>query len=42
MPRKPRDTTAGLFHIYTHCVWAAGALYRETSTGLSSSGISQK
>jgi putative transposase len=29
MPRKPRDTTAGLFHIYTHCVWAAGALYRD-------------
>lgn len=29
MPRKPRDTAAGLFHIYTHCVWAAEALYRD-------------
>jgi putative transposase len=29
MPRQPRDTSAGLFHIYTHCVWAATALYRD-------------
>jgi len=29
MPRQQRDTSAGLFHIYTHCVWAAPALYRD-------------
>jgi REP-associated tyrosine transposase len=29
MPPKPRDTSAGLFHVYTHCVWAAPALYRD-------------
>ena len=29
MPRVPRDTSAGLFHVYTHCVWAAPALYRD-------------
>ena len=28
MPHKPRDTGAGLFHIYTHCVWAVPHLYR--------------
>jgi putative transposase len=28
MPRRPRDTGAGLFHIYTHCVWATRQLYR--------------
>jgi len=28
MPHKLRDTRAGLFHIYTHCVWAARELYR--------------
>lgn len=29
MPPKPRDAAAGLFHVYTHCVWAAPALYRD-------------
>ena len=29
MPRPPRDRTAGLFHIYTHCVWAVPRLYRD-------------
>lgn len=29
MPPKPRDASAGLFHIHTHCVWAAPALYRD-------------
>lgn len=29
MPPKPRDTSAGLFHVYTHCVWEAPALYRD-------------
>jgi len=29
MPPKRRDTSAGLFHVYTHCVWAAPALYRD-------------
>jgi putative transposase len=28
MPRRPRDTGAGLFHVYTHCVWATQELYR--------------
>lgn len=28
MPRPPRDTGAGLFHIYTHCVWVTRELYR--------------
>lgn len=26
---KPRDLTAGIFHIYTHCVWAVPHLYRD-------------
>lgn len=29
MPPKPRDISAGLFHVYTHCVWAAPALFRD-------------
>ncbi|HEY8029895.1 MAG TPA: transposase [Gaiellaceae bacterium] len=28
MPRRARDTGAGLFHIYTHCVWVTRELYR--------------
>lgn len=29
VPPKPRDTRAGIFHIYTHCVWAVPKLYRD-------------
>ena len=29
MPRPPRDTRRGTFHIFTHCVWAAPALFRD-------------
>jgi putative transposase len=29
MPRPPRDTRAGIFHVFTHCVWAAPALFRD-------------
>jgi putative transposase len=29
MPRPPRDTRAGLFHVFTHCVWAAPAHFRD-------------
>lgn len=29
MPREPRDLAAGIFHVYTHCVWPAPALYRD-------------
>ena len=29
MPRPLRDTAAGTFHVYTHCVWAAQGLYRD-------------
>jgi REP element-mobilizing transposase RayT len=29
MPRPPRDTRAGVFHVFTHCVWAAPALFRD-------------
>ena len=29
MSKKPRDVAAGVFHVYTHCVWAAPALYRD-------------
>jgi putative transposase len=29
MPRPPRDLAPGLFHVYTHAVWAADALYRD-------------
>jgi putative transposase len=34
VPRKQRDTTAGLFHVYTHCVWAAPALFRDNADRL--------
>lgn len=34
MPRRHRDTNAGLFHVYTHCVWAAPALYRDDADRL--------
>jgi REP element-mobilizing transposase RayT len=29
MPRSHRDTAAGIFHVYTHSVWAADALFRD-------------
>jgi len=29
MARPPRDTAAGIFHVYTHCVWAVPELYRD-------------
>lgn len=29
MPQKPRDLTAGVFHVYAHCVWAADCLFRD-------------
>jgi len=29
MPRRPRDTSAGLFHVYAHGLWAAPSLFRE-------------
>ncbi len=29
MARPPRDTAAGVFHVYTHCVWAVPKLYRD-------------
>lgn len=29
MAPSPRDTDAGLFHVYTHCVWAAPAHFRD-------------
>ena len=29
MPHQPRDTAAGRFHVFTHCVWAATALFRD-------------
>lgn len=29
MPHQLRDTAAGTFHVYTHCVWASPALYRD-------------
>ena len=29
MPRPPRDVTAGTFHVYSHCVSAAPALFRD-------------
>ncbi len=29
MAHQLRDTRAGMFHIWTHCVWAAPALYRD-------------
>jgi len=29
MPRKPRDTAAGVFHVFTRCVYVSKALYRD-------------
>lgn len=29
MGRKRRDRAAGVFHVYTHCVWASKMLYRD-------------
>ena len=29
MARRLRDTTPGIFHVFTHSVWAADALYRD-------------
>jgi REP element-mobilizing transposase RayT len=29
MPHKHRDTAAGIFHVFTHCVWATPFLYRD-------------
>jgi REP-associated tyrosine transposase len=29
MARKPRDTAPGIFHVFTHSVWAADALFRD-------------
>ena len=29
MGRTPRDRNAGVFHVYTHCVYASTALYRD-------------
>lgn len=29
MPHTARDTKAGLFHVYTHCVWAVPHLFRD-------------
>jgi len=29
MPRPPRDVDPGLFHVYSHSVWAADALFRD-------------
>jgi putative transposase len=29
VPRAPRDRDAGLFHVFTRCVYAAPALYRD-------------
>jgi REP element-mobilizing transposase RayT len=31
MPRKNRDSAAGTFHVFTHCVWAAPRLYRDAT-----------
>jgi len=29
MAHKLRDTSAGTFHVFTHCVWAVPHLYRD-------------
>lgn len=29
MARRRRDTDPGIFHVFTHCVWAADSLYRD-------------
>jgi REP element-mobilizing transposase RayT len=35
MARRHRDTGAGIFHVYTHCVWAAPALFRDDTDRVS-------
>lgn len=34
MPHQTRDTAAGVFHVWTHCVWAAPAHYRDDADRL--------
>lgn len=34
MPPKPRDLKAGVFHVWTHCVWAVPHLYRDDTDRL--------
>lgn len=34
MPRPPRDTAEGVFHVFTHCVWGVPALYRDDTDRL--------
>ncbi|MDE3190972.1 MAG: transposase [Acidobacteriota bacterium] len=34
MPRPPRDTAAGVFHVYTHCVWGVPELFRDDADRL--------
>jgi putative transposase len=29
VPRPHRDVAAGIFHVYTHCVWASRSLFRD-------------
>jgi REP element-mobilizing transposase RayT len=29
VPHEPRDTAAGWFHVYTHCVWAVPAYFHD-------------
>jgi REP element-mobilizing transposase RayT len=29
MGRTQRDTAAGIFHVYTHCVWSSPTLFRD-------------
>jgi putative transposase len=29
MPRRPRDTSAGLFHVFAHGLWAVPSLFRD-------------
>jgi putative transposase len=35
MARRHRDMGAGIFHVYTHCVWAAPALFRDDTDRVS-------
>jgi putative transposase len=34
VPRRPRDIEQGIFHVFTHSVWAADALYRDDADRL--------
>lgn len=34
MPRAHRDSAAGTFHVFTHCVWAVPHLYRDATDRL--------